>query len=78
MLNTGSQSQDVVNEIKALSVGLEFGSGKINVKKHEQYSMRAKSTKLLMFWYYKTSCENINLILYFKVGVPFFKTEFGT
>lgn len=72
MLNTGSQSQDVVNEIKALSVGLEFGSGKNNVKKHEQYSMRAKSTKLLMFCYYKTSCENINLILYFKVGVPFF------
>lgn len=49
LLNTGSQSQDVVNEIKALSVGLEFGSGKNNVKKHEQYSMRAKFTKLLMF-----------------------------
>lgn len=78
MLNTGSQSQVVVNEIKDLSVGLEFGSGKNNVKKHEQYSMRAKSTKLLMFWYYKTSCENINLILYLKVGVPFFYTEFGT
>lgn len=73
MLNTGSQSQDVVNEIKALSVSLEFGSGKNNVKKHKQYSIRAKFTKLLMFWYYQTSRENINLILYFKVGVPFFK-----